>query len=112
MHFSWFYRYMEEAEHAMWREAGLSIHPPVSDIGWPRIAASFEFHRALRFEDEFDIIIRVAEVTRKTIRYTCELTKDDVRVATGEMTIACVRKLEDRTMRGVEIPEAIVRILA
>ena len=22
VHFSWFYRYMEEAEHALWREAG------------------------------------------------------------------------------------------
>ena len=25
VHFSWFFRYLEEAEHAMWREAGLSI---------------------------------------------------------------------------------------
>ena len=25
VHFSWFFRYMEEAEHALWREAGLSI---------------------------------------------------------------------------------------
>ena len=28
VHFSWFYRYMEEAEHALWRQAGLSIHSP------------------------------------------------------------------------------------
>ena len=25
VHFSWFFRYLEEAEHAMWRAAGLSI---------------------------------------------------------------------------------------
>jgi len=50
VHFSWFFRYMEEAEHAMWRDAGLSIHPGVSDLGWPRIAASFDFRRPLRFE--------------------------------------------------------------
>src|SRR5262245_24638607 len=54
VHFSWFFRYMEEAEHALWRQAGLRIHPDQSDIGWPRVAASFEFHRPLRFEDEFD----------------------------------------------------------
>src|SRR2546429_5286166 len=59
VHFSWFFRYMEEAEHALWREAGLSIHPPDSDIGWPRVAASCDFHGALRFEDEFDVSIRV-----------------------------------------------------
>ena len=55
VHFSWFFRYMEEAEHALWRAAGLSIAPPGSDIGFPRVAASFDYHRPLRFEDEFDV---------------------------------------------------------
>jgi acyl-CoA thioesterase FadM len=45
VHFSWFFRYMEEAEHALWREAGLSIAPPGAEIGWPRIAAAFDYHR-------------------------------------------------------------------
>ena len=38
VHFSWYFRYMEEAEHALWREAGLSIHARDSEIGWPRVA--------------------------------------------------------------------------
>jgi YbgC/YbaW family acyl-CoA thioester hydrolase len=105
VHFSWFFRYMEEAEHALWREAGLSIHPPDSDIGWPRIATSFEFVRPLRFEDEFDVHLRVAEMTKKTIRYECTLTKNDEKVASGSMTIACVRKKP--TMQGIEIPQEI-----
>src|SRR5207302_3785094 len=71
VHFSWFFRYMEEAEHALWREAGLSIHPPDSDIGWPRVAASFDFQRALRFEDEFDVHLRIADLSQRTIRYEC-----------------------------------------
>ncbi len=111
VHFSWFFRYMEEAEHALWRESGISIHPPDSDIGWPRIAASFEFHRALRFEDEFDIVLHIAEMTKKTIRYACEVVKDDQKIATGAMTIACVRKVP--TMRAIEIPEEIAaRLMA
>ena len=109
VHFSWFFRYMEEAEHAMWREAGLSIHPPASDIGWPRIGASFEFHKALRFEDEFDVHIRIAEMTSRTIRYECVLRKGDEKVATGAMTIACVQT--QPTMRSVEIPAEIARTL-
>jgi len=104
VHFSWFYRYMEEAEHALWREAGISIHPPVSDIGWPRIAASFNFYRALRFEDEFDVVLRIAELTPKRIRYGCVLLKDGTEIATGTMTIACVRKLPDQTMESTDIP--------
>jgi acyl-CoA thioester hydrolase len=106
VHFSWFFRYMEEAEHAMWRSAGLSIHPPAGDIGWPRIAASFDFRRALRFEDEFEIVIRIAELGQRTIRYECALEKDGDTIASGTMTIACVRKLPDR-MQSTEIPEAI-----
>ena len=107
VHFSWFFRYMEEAEHAMWREAGLSIHPPDSDIGWPRIASSFEFYRPLRFEDEFDVHLRVAEMTKKTIRYECTLTKNDEKIASGTMTIACVRKKP--TMQGIEIPDEVAK---
>jgi acyl-CoA thioester hydrolase len=109
VHFSWFFRYMEEAEHALWREAGLSIHPPDSELGWPRVAASFDFQRALRFEDEIDVHLRIAEMSRKTIRYECIVKKDNEPVAAGTMTIACVRKAP--TMRAVEIPDDIVQRL-
>ena len=70
VHFSWFFRYMEEAEHALWRAAGLSIAPPGSEVAFPRVSAAFDFHRPLRFEEEFDVHIRVAAITEKTIRYT------------------------------------------
>jgi acyl-CoA thioester hydrolase len=107
VHFSWFFRYMEEAEHALWREAGLSIHPPDSEIGWPRVAAAFDFQRALRFEDEFDVHLRIAELSQKTIRYECLVKKDDEQIASGTMTIACVRKTP--TMRAIEIPAEVAR---
>ena len=107
VHFSWFFRYMEEAEHALWREAGLSIHPPDSPIGWPRVGASCEFHRALKFEQEFDVTIRVAEITKRTISYTCDMTQDGQRVATGSLKIACVNKLPDGTMKSTEIPAGV-----
>src|SRR5204863_2469038 len=77
VHFSTFFRYMEEAEHALWREAGLSIHPPDSDIGWPRVSASFDFQRALRFEDEFDVHLRIADLSQQAIRYECVVQQDN-----------------------------------
>ena len=107
VHFSWFFRYMEEAEHALWREAGLSIHAPDAEIGWPRVAASFDFHRALRFEDEFDVRLHIADLTRRTIRYSCLLTKDEAPIATGAMTIACVRKRASEPMKAIDIPPEI-----
>lgn len=107
VHFTWFFRYMEEAEHALWREAGLSIHPETSDIGWPRVGATCEFHRALKFEQEFDVTIRVTEITRRTISYRCEMTRDGDKIATGTLKIACVARLPDGSMKSAEIPEDI-----
>ena len=107
VHFSWFFRYMEEAEHALWRDAGLSIHPGGSEIGWPRVATSFEFKRPLRFEDEFDVHLRIAEITRRTMRYACRIAQGEATIATGELTIACVRRVAGEPMKSVEIPPEV-----
>ena len=107
VHFSWFYRYMEEAEHALWREAGLSIAPHRSDLGFPRVSASFDFRRPLKFEDVFEVRLTIAEITAKTIRYTAEVTRDDVTMAVGSLTVACVRKVSGRPIEATVIPSTI-----
>jgi acyl-CoA thioester hydrolase len=108
VHFSCFFRYMEEAEHALWREAGLSIARGTGEVGFPRVAASFDFHRPLRFEDEFDVCIRIAAIEQKTIRYTCLLTRNDERIASGTLTIICVSKRAGEPMKAMAIPPEIV----
>jgi acyl-CoA thioesterase FadM len=90
----------------LWRAAGLSIHPDGSDIGWPRVSAAFEFHRALRFEDEFVIWLRIAGLTSRRIRYACTLEREKLKIATGTMTIACVRKRPGR-LEAIDIPADI-----
>lgn len=107
VHFSCFFRYMEEAEHALWRSVGLSVAPPGSSIGWPRVAASCEFLQPLRFEDEFEVWLRVTAITSRTIRYTCSLTRGDVRVAEGSMAVVCVAHHDDGTMKAIPIPSAV-----
>jgi YbgC/YbaW family acyl-CoA thioester hydrolase len=100
VHFSWFFRYMEEAEHALWRAAGLSIAPSQSEFVFPRINAAFDYHNPLRFEDEFDVHIRIAAMTDKTMRYACVLTRGATKIATGSLTIVCA------TRRGDDIKSA------
>jgi acyl-CoA thioester hydrolase len=106
VHFSWFFRYMEEAEHALWREAGLSIAPRDAPFVFPRINASFDYHIPLRFEDEFDVHIRVAAMTDKTMRYECVLMRGDAKIATGSLTIVCARKQGDE-MKATPFPSEI-----
>jgi acyl-CoA thioester hydrolase len=105
VHFSWFFRYMEEAEHALWREAGLSIHGADGEFGFPRVSTSFDFHSPLRFEQEFDIHIRVTAMTRKSIQYSCVLSDGDTRIADGSVTVVCVPR--KGPMASVEIPTEI-----
>ena len=108
VHFSCFYRYMEEAEHALWRAAGLSINPTGGVVGFPRVSASFDFHKPLRFEDEFDIHIRIAEFGERSIQYETTIKKDGGKIATGHLTIACVKKSNDATLTSTIIPADIV----
>ena len=107
VHFSWYFRYMEEAEHALWREAGLSVAPRDGDIHWPRVAAACDFHGALYFEQEFEVWIRISAMTEKTIRYTCQLARGETKIATGTITVACVRMRPNEPMRSTDIPREI-----
>jgi acyl-CoA thioester hydrolase len=106
VHFTNFFKYVEEAEHDMWRAAGLSIAPP-HEIGWPRIAASFEYRRPLRFEDEFEVNLRIVEITSKTMRYVAELRKAGELLAEGSLTIICVRRKRGEPIKAIDIPHDI-----
>jgi acyl-CoA thioester hydrolase len=111
VHFSCFFRYMEEAEHALWRAAGLTIDRVGAEIGWPRISASFDFKIPLRFEDEFEIVVRIAAVTSRTIQYGFEMRRGEVRIGVGSVTAACVRRDGHGGMRSTEIPRDVVEKL-
>jgi acyl-CoA thioester hydrolase len=108
VHFSCFFRYMEEAEHALWREAGLTIARAGEETGFPRLAASCDFHAPLRFEDEFEVWVRVARITGRTLQYTFVMTRGETKIATGSTTIACVRKLPGEPMKAIDLPPEIV----
>ena len=111
VHFSWMFRYMEEAEHAAWRAAGLSIAEKGGALGWPRVAASFEFRNPVHFEDEIDVLVRLAEVGSRSLQYEHTIVRGDVVIGSGRITTVCVQKAPDGTMRAAEIPSEIVRKL-
>lgn len=107
-HFSWYFRYMEEAEHALWRSLGMSIAPRDAVVGFPRVAASCDFKAPLHFEDEFEVVMQVEAIGRRSIRYACTLQRGDQIVAVGSMTSASVTRSADGRVTSVDLPEAIV----
>lgn len=108
VHFSVFFRYMEEAEHALWRAAGLTIARAHEETGWPRLAATFDFKAPLRFEDEFDVVVEIATVTRRTILYTFTLERGDTLIGSGTLTTACVSKRPGEPMKALDLPADVV----
>jgi acyl-CoA thioester hydrolase len=107
VHFSNYFRYMEEAEHALWRAAGMRIDGVDLHVGWPRVSATFDYKRPLHYEDEIQITVDVSAVTRRTIQYACRITKGDTVIGTGSMTTACVTR-EAGSMRAIDIPADVV----
>ena len=93
VHFSNFFRMMEAAEHAFFRSLGFTIHEQEieSPVGWPRVSASCDYRAPLRFEDEVEIHLIVAEVRSRSIRYQFIFRKvaDGVEVARGSVAAVC-----------------------
>jgi acyl-CoA thioester hydrolase len=113
MHFSNFFRFMETAEHGFYRSLGFSVVEKESlpRIGWPRVHASCDYHRPLRFEDLVEIHLLVEEKRSKAIRYQIRFYKltgeSREEVARGQLTIVCVTHGMDGTMKASAIPAEI-----
>jgi len=113
MHYSNFFRYMETAEHAFFRSIGYSVtaRPGSPQVGWPRVHASCDYHRPLRFEDVVEIRMTVLEKRSKALTYRFQFFKvsgsEPEKVAEGRLTVVCVAHRPDGTMKAVEIPAEI-----
>jgi acyl-CoA thioester hydrolase len=107
-HFSVFFRYMEEAEHAVWRAAGMDIFANHEERSWPRIAANFDFKAPLRFQDEFEVQTGIASVSRSTIQWAHTLVRGHVVVGSGTVTAVYVTRHRDGSIKSAEIPPDII----
>src|SRR6185503_17586673 len=88
VHFSNYFRWMEEVEHAFFRSVGLSIvmNHQGREIAWPRVAVECEYFGPVRFEDELELRLRVMKVGEKSLTYEVDFMKADHQVALGKVT--------------------------
>ncbi len=114
VHFANFYRMMENAEHAFFRSLGFSIHGDFDGIhvGWPRVSATCDFFKPLRFEEVVEVQLLVAEVRTRSIRYLFRFWKEEagrrVEIARGAVSTVCAA-LDKHAgkMSAVPIPAAL-----
>lgn len=115
VHFSNFFRYMETAEHGFYRSLGLSVTMDQFDppVGFPRVHASCDYKKPLRFEDEVEIHMLVKEKRSRVLTFFFRFTRlprageGPVLVATGQVTTVCVAHHPDGRMEAMHIPAVL-----
>src|SRR4051812_34692139 len=93
VHFANFFRYMEAAEHAYLRACGLSVFTDWGGetITFPRVSASCDFVKPVRFQDVVDIEVRVDHIGRTSVRYAFSFFKGSDVIARGQITVVLCR---------------------
>ncbi|MFQ5417614.1 MAG: acyl-CoA thioesterase [Myxococcota bacterium] len=100
LHFSNYFRYMEETEHAFFRSMGFRVHTASESgaWGWVRSKAACDFREPLRYEELVELHLLVREKRSKSIEYLFRFRKlepSKVEVARGTMVVVCVSKFPD-----------------
>jgi acyl-CoA thioester hydrolase len=113
VHFSRFYVFMEQTEHAFLRSIGAN---PGSfrdsegrKVGWPRVAASCEFLSPARFGDEIDIHLKILRKGTSSLTYGFDIRLaeglGERKVARGQVTT--VYCLFEDGIQAIPIPPEI-----
>lgn len=118
-HFSSFLLYMEQAEHALFREIGSSIMPAdfhrsgesEPACTWPRVRCECEFLAPARFEDVIEIRLAVERLGTKSVSYLHEMRIDERLIARGRIVAVCSIHAQGK-LKGFPIPPAIHQALS
>lgn len=108
VHFSNYFRWMEEVEHAFFRSTGLSVamRHEGRHLGWPRVSTACDYFGPVRFEDEVELKLRITKLGEKSLSYEVDFAVAGRQVALGKSTSVCC-VLEEGKMRSIPIPADI-----
>ena len=110
VHFSNFFRYMEFAEQEFLRARGLSVAwqgEGGERVGFPRVSASCDYLKPVRFEDVVEIEVTLAKLGQKSVTYQFAMSCRGEPVARGQMSAVCCRSVPGGGLESVEIPASI-----
>jgi YbgC/YbaW family acyl-CoA thioester hydrolase len=108
VHFSNFYKWMEQAEHEFFRTQGLSIVRHLPDgvtIGWPRVSAQCRFESPARYEDILTVILTVQRIGMKSLTFDVVFRNGDRNIARGSMKTVCCVLRPGHGLESLEIPD-------
>jgi YbgC/YbaW family acyl-CoA thioester hydrolase len=109
VHFSNFYRYMEEAELEWFESLNLKIYERQSDgatVGWPRVRAECSFEAPAFYLDQLEIDLDVERVGERSLTLAFVFKREGTLIARGSLTTVCCRQLPGGALHSIEIPSA------
>ena len=114
VHFTVFFNYMEEAEHALLRHLGVSVvmKDDEGEFSFPRVAASCDYKAPLQFSDEVAVDVTVARLGGSSITYHFDFSRDGEEIASGEVTAVCCRLSETGAPTSMPVPSNFAEKLA
>ena len=107
-HFSAFFIWMEEAEHAALRNIGTSVVAKRDGItmSWPRVAAKCDYKSPVRFEDLLEVHVSIEKLGTRSVTYRFVFYSGDRELAVGTITTVCCQ-LVDGKWTSADIPSDI-----
>lgn len=110
VHFSNFFAYMEQAEHALLRSVGLGVICEVDgqNISWPRVNAECNYRNAIKFEEIIDVEVSVTKIGTKSLTYGFKFFREETPVADGSITVVCCLFGHGQAPQSVPIPLGFV----
>lgn len=113
VHFSNYFRLMEEAEIAFWRSRGVALFETWDGktLSFPRVSAQCDFKSSARFGDELEVEVNVLRVGRSSVRFGFEMRNSERIVAIGEIVACCCEVREGHLPKPTAIPPAILKKL-
>ncbi len=114
VHFSVFFAYMEQAEHEMLRCLGTNVISEINGekVSWPRVHASCDYRRAIRYDELVSIDVSVKRIGEKSVTYGFIFERDNERIAEGSITAACCLFQHGGPPQAISVPESFRQILA
>ena len=105
MHFSNYFRWMEECETEFWRAIGLTVNG-WPECSWPRVAAKCEYKRPAHFDDPLEVRLQVANIGTKSLRFELTFFRGGEQIASGETSAVCCAH-ESGRFQSIPIPADI-----
>lgn len=111
MHYSNFLRYFEACEEEFYRSLGITLSA-IRDkyrIMLPRIEAHCQYKAPCRFDDQFEVSLRVRDVGEKTITYDFQLLRTEDSKLAAEGYLKCIAVNLD--WKAVPLPDEFAKMI-